>query len=180
VLQYIAMVLKIHSSISNKNLKNYLNGFTIVETVIVMGLIVFLGTLLFIYVDPVGNKAKAVDQKRISDLSVIDRAISEFVLNNKRYPDQPDILRQSTILPAGSSQLTSSNTGWIQENLSSYLPMLPIDPVNDNTYNYYYIHNTTGYELNAKLEILTSEMADDGGNDDTFYEIGNNLDLISP
>lgn len=139
-----------------------------------------LSSLAIINFDPIGNKKKARDQKRISDISTIDRAISEFVADKKRYPDQSNTLRQSTILPAGSSQLTGSESGWIQENLSSYTPLLPIDPVNDDSYHYYYIHNSNSYEINAKLEILNDEMANDGGNDPTFYEIGNNLNLISP
>jgi type II secretory pathway pseudopilin PulG len=176
----IVMQLKTHFSFLNKKLKNSPNGFTIVEIVIVTGLLIMLSTLLVINLDPIGNKKKARDGKRISDISTIDTAISEFVADKKRYPDESDILRQSTILPGGSTQLTGSNMGWIKENLSSYISMLPIDPVNDDTYHYHYIHNATGYELNAKLEIFTSEMIDDGGNDNNFYEVGNNLNLISP
>jgi type II secretory pathway pseudopilin PulG len=155
-------------------------GFTIVEIVIVTLLITLLATLIILNVNPVDNKKKARDEKRISDISTLDRAISEFGLDKKRYPDQSDLLRKSTILPAGSTQLTGSNTGWIQENLSAYLPMLPIDPLNDATYFYSYKHDLTGYELNATLEILTTEMENDGGNDTASYEVGNNLNLISP
>ena len=176
------MPLKIHSKLANKPLCSPPTsaGFTIIEVVIVTGLIILLASLLIINVDPVGSKKKSRDEKRMSDVSTIDRAISEFVADKKRYPDQSNILRQSTILPAGSSQLTSSKSGWIQEDLSSYSSLLPIDPLNDDLYHYYYIHNLNSYEVNAKLEILTTEMINDGGNDDSFYEIGNNLNLISP
>lgn len=150
------------------------------EIVIVLGLLVLLSTFLFINTDPVGNQKKARDNKRISDISTIDRAVSEFVVDKKRYPDQSEMLRQSTVLPGGSSQLTSSNMGWLQDNLSSYISFLPIDPINDITYQYSYIHDATGYEINAKLEIRLDQMTDDGGNDDTTYEVGNNLNLISP
>jgi type II secretory pathway pseudopilin PulG len=180
VLKTIVMELKTHFSNLNKNLKNSSNGFTIIEIVLVTGLILLLATILIIYVHPIENKKKSRDLKRISDIETIDRSISEFVADKKRYPDLSNTLRQSTILPAGSSQLTGSNTGWIKENLSSYISMLPIDPINDATYHYYYIHDVDGYELNAKLEILTIEMVEDGGNDDVTYEIGNNLNLISP
>lgn len=171
------MQLKTLFSFYNKESQK---GFTIIEIVIVTGLIIMLSTLAIINFDPIGNKKKARDEKRISDITTIDRAVSEFMVDKRRYPDQIDILRKSTILPAGSTQLTSSNKGWIQENLSSYVPMLPIDSLNDATYYYSYIHNLTSYEINAKLEVLTDEMVNDGGNDDTLYEIGNNLTLISP
>ncbi|MFH1899256.1 MAG: hypothetical protein ABIJ82_02180, partial [Patescibacteria group bacterium] len=115
-----------------------------------------------------------------SDISKIDRAISEFMLDKKYYPDTQGVLRLSTALPEGSTSLNKSNKGWIFDNLSSYIPMLPTDPLNDDIYYYSYIRGSSGYELDAKLESMVGEMINDGGNDSLMYEVGNNLNLISP
>ncbi len=130
--------------------------------------------------NPIERNKQARDGKRISDISKIDRAISEFMLDKKYYPDTEGVLRLSTTLPDGSTSLNKSNKGWIFDNLSSYIPMLPADPINDATYRYSYIRGSNGYELNAKLESMTDEMVNDGGNDNLMYEVGNNLNLISP
>lgn len=150
---------------------------TLIEMIIVCSIIIMIVTLVTIYTDPAGKRKKARDEKRLSDVLTIDRAINEFVLDHKRYPDQSNILRKSTILPSGSVHISNSDKGWIFENLSSYIPMLPVDPINDETYYYSYFRNSVGYELNAKLEILVEEMINDGGNDPEYYEIGNNLNL---
>ncbi len=160
-------------------INNSQKGVTIIELVAVITLLLILTTLVVIFVDPVGHMKKSRDEKRLSDLSVIDRVISEFVLDNKRYPDQ-EILRKSNTLPAGSTDVAHANLGWIYDDLSAYNSMLPTDPLNDGDYYYSYFHNSTGYEINARLEILTDEMLNDGGNDLNLYEVGNNLNLISP
>jgi hypothetical protein len=105
--------------------------------------------------------------------------MSEFLLDNKRYPDQSNIIRKSNVLPAGSSDLSNSNPGWIYENLSSYTEKLPIDPLNDEDYFYSYIHDDTGYEISVKLEYYKEKMENDNGNDNFSYEIGTNLNLLS-
>ena len=127
----------------------------------------------------VDSGAKARDQVRLSDISTLDRAISEFALDNKRYPDIVDIPRTSTSLPGGNSgPFESAYAGWIDEDLSAYIPKLPVDPINDVSYFYSYQHNATSYELNARLESLEEYMENDGGNNVGLYEIGNNLTLL--
>lgn len=156
------------------------SGFTLLELVAVLSLLSLLFSIVFLYVRPLDQLKKGRDRKRLSDISTLDRAISEFALDEKRYPDQIDTLRKSNVLPTGSSNVSNANLGWIYDNLSRYTPSLPIDPVNDSTYHYSYTHNGKSYELNAKMEYLTNEMQNDGGNDPLNYEQGNNLKLISP
>lgn len=172
------MVLKTHSKNSSKFSKQ--GGFTLVELLVASTVTLILLALAVVAYNPVERNKKQRDGKRISDISKIDGAISEFMLDKKNYPDQEGMLRLSTVLPAGSTSLNKSNKGWIFDNLSSYVSMLPTDPINNSTYHYSYIHGSSGYELDAKLEIYTDQMINDGGNDDTMYEVGTNLNLISP
>jgi hypothetical protein len=110
----------------------------------------------------------------------LDRAITEYKVDEGSYPDTVDTLRTSTVLPAGSTALTNVRTGWIAQNLSAYASRLPIDPINDATYFYSYYHDADTYELNARLEYNFDLMTSDGGNDPNLYEVGNNLGLITP
>lgn len=172
------MVPKTHSKKSLDFSKQ--GGFTLVELIAASTIALLLLTLTIVVYNPVERNKKARDGKRLSDISKIDRAISEFMLDKKYYPDTEGVLRFSDTLPSGSTSLNKSNKGWIFDNLSSYTSMLPTDPINDATYRYSYIRGSNGYELDAKLESMTDEMISDGGNDNLMYEVGNNLNLISP
>lgn len=173
----VAIVFKIQCNM--KTSKKFQKGFTFVELMVVIALLLIITTLVTVLVRPLDQLKKGRDNKRLSDLNILDRVMSDYLLDNSRYPDQINVLRISNALPSGSSDLTNSNPGWIYENLSSYTERLPIDPTNDGEFFYSYIHNETSYELNAKLEYFTEMMLNDGGNSDDFYEIGNNLNLIS-
>ena len=81
----------------------------------------------------------------------------------------------------GGTSVDNAANGWITADFSGYTSRLPIDPVNVDPQRYYYIHNGSGYELNAVLEVLEFDLnTSDGGDDDARYELGNNLTLISP
>jgi len=155
-------------------------GYTIVELLAIVAVIAVLISVLIVNFDVLGNKKKARDVKRLSDIALLDRTISEYQMDNKVYPDMTNVLRISIALPSGNSQLETPVSGWIDENLANYTSKLPVDPINDQTYHYSYIHDNSGYEINARLETEIGQMQNDGGNDPTVYETGNNLLLISP
>ena len=156
-------------------------GITILEVVIVVFILALLFASVTLFVDPVGMRQKSRDSRRLSDISALERIISEYRVDNGQYPDVENILRQSNVLPDPSSiSFNSSQAGWINEDFRNYNSILNADPVNDATYHYLYIHNTSSFELNAKLEKLTEPSLEDGGNDPDMYEVGNNLNLIAP
>lgn len=156
------------------------HGFTLVEIIVSMGIVVLISTLIIVYMDPTNTRARFRDNKRISDLSVLDRCIAEYYQDHETFPDSINILRTSNTLPAASTKLSNANMGWIAGDISAYNSKMPIDPLNDNTYKYYYIQNGIAYEIDAVLETDTTDMQNDGGNDPLRYEVGTNLNLISP
>jgi type II secretory pathway pseudopilin PulG len=173
----IAMVSKTHSKPPKAMGKGIV---TIVEMVVVMAVLLIFMAVVLMEIDLPEKHANARDVKRVSDLSLLDSAINQYRMDNRNYPDTTNILRISTLLPSGGTQLQNASSGWIKQDMSKYLPRMPTDPLNDATYYYSYIHNSSGYELDAKLELLTNQMQNDGGNDPNMYEIGTNLMLISP
>ena len=148
------------------------NAFTLLEIAIVTAvLLVLMGTVISL-ISPASSKGKARDNKRLSDVSTLDRAVNEYKLDYGQYPGQESFLYTSDIVPTGSPNIYSAVAGWIPVDLS--------DPINDTTYHYEYIHNTAGYEISTRLEQLTEEASSDGGNDPAKYEMGVNLLLITP
>ena len=167
-------------NLSSKKKIFYQKGITLPELLITITLLTILVTSSVLVLRPEEKKAKARDNRRLNDISTLDRVINEYLLDYSDYPDLFDVLRDSTSLPGTSVSLDNSAAGWIDEDLSEYTSHLPIDPINDTTYRYYYYHGDTGYELNVVLEYLTDEAANDGGDDVNRYEMGNDLTLISP
>ena len=156
------------------------NAFTLLEIAIVTAvLLVLMGTVISL-ISPASSKGKARDNKRLSDVSTLDRAVNEYRLDYGQYPGQESVLYTSDTVPTGSPNIYSVVSGWIPVDLSDYIPKYPTDPVNDATYHYEYVHNTVGYEISTRLEQLTEEASSDGGNDPAKYEIGINLLLITP
>jgi len=108
---------------------------------------------------------------------------------------------------AGPSQVVQANlgktdsTGWLPINFSSIpgegspISQVPIDPVNtianpsyptntDLVYRYVCSENTLQYEIDAVLEsdayaVTDNKMAQDGGNNDSYYESGTDLNIFS-
>ncbi|HLB51967.1 hypothetical protein A3F07_03285 [candidate division WWE3 bacterium RIFCSPHIGHO2_12_FULL_38_15] len=154
-------------------------GVTLIELIIVATIAILLSGFILGHFNPSGQNAKARDNKRLAEAEHLDRAINEYLLNNGVYPGAANTLRTSTTLPAGNSgPLENPQQGWIDADLSANITKLPIDPLNDSSYFYSFMHNDNGYELNVRLEILTEYSTDDGGNDTEVYEIGNNLNII--
>lgn len=156
-------------------------GVTIIELAVVSIILAVLITAILLIVNPVEIQAKGRDEKRLTDLSVLDRAINEYNLDNSTYPDLVDTTRKSTVLPVGNSgPLQNPADGWIDVNMSLYLTRLPTDPTNDETYYYSYRHTTFTYELNVVLEHYSEFAVNtyDGGNNASVYEIGNDLTIL--
>ncbi len=156
------------------------SGVTLLEVVIVTAVLIILSGISYSLISPTTSKAKARDNKRLSDISNLDRAINEYRIDHQSYPGSQSVLYTSTSVPAGSPDVYSPTSGWIPADLSDYLPKYPTDPLNDATYHYEYFQNGGGYEISARMEYLTEEPQSDGGNDPLKFELGTDLLLISP
>ncbi|OGC57792.1 hypothetical protein A3H26_00730 [candidate division WWE3 bacterium RIFCSPLOWO2_12_FULL_36_10] len=169
------------SKILKLNSKGFLSqrGFTLVELYIVMAIIVVMFLASYIILNPFTLKQKTRDDKRLSDISTLDRAINEYFVDTATYPDIVNTLRKSNTIPTGSTgPVENSITGWINQDLSPYTTKLPTDPVNDSIYYYSYKRSAKGYEIDAKLEYYSNYSRDDGGNDSNLYETGIDLTVM--
>jgi len=149
------------------------------ELVTVLGILGVLILTISLIVNPVEIQQRGRDEKRLTDMSTLDRAINEYKLDNAAFPDALDTTRYSNVLPTGNSgPVTYAPDGWIDVDLSQYVVKLPVDPTNDDVYRYSYRHTQFTYELNAVLEFETAFMTSDGGDDNAFYELGNDLTIL--
>lgn len=117
-------------------------GFTLIEILVVIGMIGILAGAVLVAVNPLKQFAQARNAKRVSDVSAILNAISNRIADNGGLYDTsastgtscgPDILQLPTTM-------TMSNTGETDNVdvrpclVPNYIPELPVDPsVGKNT-----------------------------------------------
>ncbi|MDD3488148.1 MAG: type II secretion system protein [Candidatus Pacebacteria bacterium] len=181
---------------------NTKKGFTLLELLIVIGILAILSTTIVLVINPAELLAKARDSQRISDLNTLKTAIA-FYLTETADPEITDGTHTSycyvadVVCDTGSSVSEQSQKvngdGWIPINFSampggSPISVLPIDPVNEKASHLYYVYFANQAKLTFKLmanmeskyygtETPTRVVDKDGGKIDTLYEVGTDLNL---
>ncbi|MEK7635933.1 MAG: type II secretion system protein [Patescibacteria group bacterium] len=181
-------------------------GFTLLELLIVIGILAILATTVTIILNPAELLRQARDSQRLSDLRSLNTAIN---LYTSTYSTSTLFMGTSTAIGGtctagsatvftGGSGCTSSastkvdGTGWVTINFNlvptgSPLSKLPADPVNNATYFYAFKATSTPnvfWEIDGVLEsdkyaVQQDLDVNDGGNNNTYYELGSDpgLDL---
>ncbi len=168
-LQTFAMVSKTPNNL----------GYSLISILVAFAIFLFVIGGLALSISPSEIRQRARDEKRLSDMSTLENIINEFKIDNDRYPDTVDMLRESTALPSGNmGPLFDVTDGWIDANFSAFVNRLPLDPTNNASYHYYYQHNGYTYELNARLEYYSEYAENDGGNNPLLYELGDDLTIL--
>lgn len=136
-------------------------GFTLVEIVLVIGVIAVLSAVV------IGNlgeaRKKSRDAKRISDLEQIELALRLYKDVHESYPtfDDGDFI---------------GDGGGVDTVLNTYMGGIVKDPINSLSYRYYYDSN---YVCNGKtVPVITSVMERDNTGNFTEVCTNNNSDRI--
>ncbi len=177
-------------------------GFTLLELLIVIGILAILATVTFVVLNPAELLKQTRDSRRVQDLSTLNKAVELVHISNTNlslgsssivYVSLADTSSNCSnlslpSLPIGWSYkcVTQTNLrkvdgqGWIPINFASSsfgspLAILPIDPINNASSSLYYTYVTGGsWELTALLESSDRHTAaiNDGGTSVGVFEIG--------
>ncbi|HXK37499.1 MAG TPA: type II secretion system protein [Candidatus Paceibacterota bacterium] len=116
-------------------------GFTLIELLVVIAIIALLSSVVLASLSTA--RAKSRDARRISDINQFQRALELYFDTNAKYP--------TTTTADGSNRVRSHEPtlGWniLENELKSYIPKLPIDPI--NTGSFYYAYDPTPVDANA-------------------------------
>lgn len=122
-------------------MKKNSTGFSLIELIIAMTIIGILTTGLLVTIDPLTQIQKANDARRKSDLALIQRALEQHYNDNGFYP-------------GGSGTIAGTTWGgkWAVSGVTTYMDVLPKDPVSGKTYYYRWVFGQQGYIIYASLD----------------------------
>lgn len=183
------------------------SAFTLVELLIVIGIIGVLSVTLLISLNPAEAQKKTRDVKRLKDLqtlqSIVEQAFADGVVPTAGTCDT-GVAGATTCNShhnaAGTAitlQQQPCNANFLQMNVCNYAKFVPLDALNGRTtacrnaaaaaagcqFGYWFNSNGgTDYELNARQEstTATNKLTGDAGNSNSMVEIfTNSNNLIS-
>lgn len=164
-------------------------GFTLVELLVVVAILAVLVGLSVIALNPLELMRKSRDAARLTDTASIRKALDLVTTGGSTLNSA-----SCTVLTPCSSldgTRSSDGTGWINVDLSKYLPALPVDPkALDGSFadalgrlvqaEYQFANDGSYYLLRIHLESSANALlySTDGGRSDSWYEVGTKLTLL--
>jgi prepilin-type N-terminal cleavage/methylation domain-containing protein len=176
-------------------------SFTLIELLIVIGILAILVAAVVVTLNPAQLLAQARDSKRQQDLSALNQALNTITALDQSlfmgtssivYTSLPDSTTTCAnwnlpSLPSGwqyhcaptSTLQNTDGTGWIPVNFKTTgvvsLSSLPIDPQNTSSTGLYYTYVTGGsFQLASHFESVKYQ-ATEGS--DAMYTVGSNTTL---
>jgi len=138
----------------NKNL-----GFTLLEVLLVIGIMAILAGIVIVAINPGKQLAATRNAERQSDLKQVRGAIEQYYLDHREYP----VVLTEDLIEICNTNLSPAPdcSGLVDLSLliPDYIVAIPVDPLGaeGNGTGYYISENTTSHELS-----LNAEQAEDG------------------
>ncbi len=120
-------------------------GFTLVEMLIVLGIVGIVATMLIVGINPLDQIRKSSDTDRKSDIAQLQKALELYYQDNGSYPPSSADYK----LYIGTTTLAWGTASWLP-----YMSKLPKDPSPQRSYVYYVPASSNGqtYYIYSSLE----------------------------
>ncbi|OGH30878.1 MAG: hypothetical protein A3J69_00595 [Candidatus Levybacteria bacterium RIFCSPHIGHO2_02_FULL_42_12] len=123
-------------------IKNWSRGFTLVELLVVVGVLGILAAAIFVTMDPLSQMQKGRDAQRKSDLAQIQKALEAYYQDFNNYPSHS----------VSYKIVDSAEIDW-GGDFSPYMRKLSKDPSSNRNYIYNTDNSTRqAFYLYASLE----------------------------
>lgn len=121
-------------------------GFTLIEILLVIGIIAVLATVVIVSLDPATRFQNARDARRLADIQSILSAAQQFIVDNRgSLPDGVDTIERQVGTASSGCAITegicSANLGScldLSTTLERYLKDIPYDPQNGSAARTHY------------------------------------------
>lgn len=99
-------------------------GFTLIEILVVIGIIAVLAGIVLVAINPSRQFSQANNSQRTSNVNAILNAVGQYIADNKgAIPDSGDITATAKAIGSGSGKVDLC-----ADLVPKYLPALPADP----------------------------------------------------
>ncbi|MBU1148774.1 type II secretion system GspH family protein [Patescibacteria group bacterium] len=147
-------------------------GFTLVELLVVIGMIGLLSTMVFVQLNQARQKAR--DAVRIQDISNITKALDFYYSEHEQYASSKNCTATGGC-PLGwdcaDVCISNLDPDWIPE-LDDYMARIPRDPLSGSGDNYFYFYISMYPEEDHVCEGLTSQQCFDNHHFELYGGVG--------
>ena len=148
------------------------NGFTLIELIVVIGILAILASMLLFILNPVEQFQKANDARRKSDLYQIQKSLEQYYQDHGDYPAVSGTTGSNAyeIVNFQNNQAIPWGSSW-----QPYMNLLPKDPsYPSKTYVYYSSKDGQTYWLYASLDVTSDPQICTSGGSGICKSLSNN------
>ena len=109
---------------------NSQKGFTLLEMLLVIAIIAILAAIVIVAINPARQLAQARNAQRASDLNTLNKAIQQYYIDNKAWPDTSITATLTDVCGTGGG----TTTGCLDftDLVPDYIAALPENPSESN------------------------------------------------